>query len=138
MSIQNSVVAVYSTHAGHRHDDQERLLLSLPMALGPIAEHSNFSGKGVTMLNKADVAIEKGNPVAIFERELLSAACFKVQTFDLCTICGARFGIGFHGACNDNERATVGTDELPRRLAGILAKDHRQSRAHKSFIDLDF
>jgi len=90
------------------------------------------------MLSKSDVATEVGNPVAIFDRELLSATFFKVQTFDLCTICGARFGIGYHGACNNSERATVEADELPRRLAQILAKDHRQNRAHKSFIDLDF
>lgn len=76
------------------------------------------------------------NPVAISDKELLSAASFTIQTFELCTICGARFGIGYHGACNNDEPETTETKE-PRRLTEILAKDHRQDRAHKRFIDLD-
>ena len=90
------------------------------------------------MLSKSDVAFEISNPVAIFDRELLNATFFTVQTFDLCTICGARFGIGYRGACSNGERAAFESDELPNKLAEILAKDHRQNRAHKSVIDLDF
>ena len=52
-------------------------------------------------------------------------------------MCGARFGIGYHGACTNDDRPIDETDELPKRLTEILAKDHRQDRAHKRFIDLD-
>ena len=53
-----------------------------------------------------------------------------------CSLCGARFGIGYHGACNNDPQATDETEELPRKLMEILAKDHRQNRAHKCFIEL--
>ena len=76
-------------------------------------------------------------PVAIFERDLLSASSFTLQAFELCTMCGARFGIGYHGACDNDERTIGEMEELPRKLTEILAKDHRQNRAHKHYIDLD-
>jgi hypothetical protein len=78
------------------------------------------------------------SPVAIFDRELLSDKSFTLQTFELCTMCGARFGIGYHGACNTDAETTAETEELPRKLTEILAKDHRQNRAHKHVIELDF
>jgi hypothetical protein len=90
------------------------------------------------MLEKSTFAHEIFNPVAIYDKELPGPASFTLQTFELCTMCGARFGIGYHGPCANSERSTNDTDELPRRLTEILAKDHRQERAHRHFIDLDF
>jgi hypothetical protein len=52
-------------------------------------------------------------------------------------VCGARFGIGYHGACTEGERLADELEDLPKRLTAILAKDHRQERAHKHFIELD-
>jgi hypothetical protein len=89
------------------------------------------------MVEKSDITNEIHNPVAIFDKELLSVTSFTLQTFELCTMCGARFGIGYHGACYNDGLATDEMEELPRRLTEILAKDHRQDRAHKRFIDLD-
>ena len=89
------------------------------------------------MLAKNTVTDEILNPMAISDKELLGAAPFTIRTFEMCTICGARFGIGFHSACNNDERDMLETEELPRRLTEILAKDHRQDRAHRRFIDLD-
>ena len=77
------------------------------------------------------------SPVAIFDRELTSAKSFSIQAFELCTVCGARFGIGYHGACKNDELAIYETDELPKKLTEILFKDHRQNRAHKHVIELD-
>ena len=90
------------------------------------------------MLVKSDITNEIHSPVAIFDKELLGATSFRLQTFELCTVCGARFGIGYHGACMDDARNTDELEDLPRKLTEILAKDHRQNRAHKHFIDLDF
>ena len=89
------------------------------------------------MPEKTDVANEPHIPVAIFDKELLSATSFRLQTFELCTVCGARFGIGYHGACTEGERFPDELEDLPKRLTAILAKDHRQERAHKHFIELD-
>jgi len=75
--------------------------------------------------------------VAIFDKELLGATSFTLQAFELCTMCGARFGIGYHGECNKGAQDLDEMEELPRRLTEILARDHRQNRAHKRFIDLD-
>jgi hypothetical protein len=90
------------------------------------------------MLAKSFIATEVLNPVAISDKQLAAVTSFTLQTFDLCTICGARFGIGYHGACGNNERDTLEMEEWSKRLTEILAKDHRQDRAHKPFIDLDF
>ncbi len=95
------------------------------------------AGKRDTMPEKTDVANELHMPVAIFDKELLSATSFRLQTFELCTVCGARFGIGYHGACTEGERLADELEDLPKRLTAILAKDHRQERAHKHFIELD-
>jgi len=88
------------------------------------------------MPEKREITNDKHNPVAIFDKELLRATAFTLHTFELCTMCGARFGIGYHGACDNEARATDETEELPRKLMEILAKDHRQNRAHKCFIEL--
>jgi hypothetical protein len=77
------------------------------------------------------------NPVAILDKELLNTSFFNIRLFELCTMCGARFGIGYRGACNNEERGAEETEELPKKLTEILAKDHRQNREHKHFIDLD-
>jgi hypothetical protein len=88
------------------------------------------------MPEKREITNDKRNPVAIFDKELLRATAFTLQTFELCTMCGARFGIGYHGACDNEAQDTDETEELPRKLMEILAKDHRQNRAHKCFIEL--
>ena len=90
------------------------------------------------MPSKTYNANEIHNPVAIFDKELLSDTTFNPQAFELCTICGARFGIGYHGACENGLQTTDYIEELPRKLTEILVKDHRQNRAHKRLIDLDF
>jgi hypothetical protein len=90
------------------------------------------------MLAKSTITNEIFNPVAISDKELPGDASFTIQAFELCSICGARFGIGYHGACHNDDRETAGSGELPNKLTEILAKDHRQERAHKRFIDLDF
>jgi hypothetical protein len=95
------------------------------------------AGKRDGMLEKTDAANELHIPVAIFDKELLSATSFRLQTFELCTVCGARFGIGYHGACAEGERFPDELEDLPKKLTAILAKDHRQERAHKHFIELD-
>ncbi len=92
---------------------------------------------GHLMIAKNDVPHEMQSPVAIFDKELLSATSFTLQTYELCTICGARFGIGYHGACHTDPGTTDETDDLPRKLTEILARDHRQQRAHKRLIELD-
>lgn len=90
------------------------------------------------MLAKNEISHELHNPVAIFDKELLGETSFRLQTFELCTVCGARFGIGYHGACLEGERRAGEPEDLPKKLTEILAKDHRQERAHKHFIELDF
>ena len=77
------------------------------------------------------------NPVAILDKEILKTSFFHIRLFELCTMCGARFGIGYHGDFTVDERGGDETEELPRKLTEILAKDHRQNREHKHFIDLD-
>lgn len=91
------------------------------------------------MLSKRTVANEIAvSPVAIFDKDLSKTELFRIQLFELCSICGARFGIDFHGECSDEARAIEEAEELPRQLMEILAKDHRQNREHKHFIELDF
>jgi hypothetical protein len=82
-------------------------------------------------------ADEQINPIAILDKELLNAASFRTEIFELCTVCGARFGIGYFGKSKEEPRIVEEMEELPRRLIEILAKDHRCERAHKGFIELD-
>jgi len=77
------------------------------------------------------------NPIAIYEKELFKNSSFQLETFELCTVCGARFGIGHFGGSGIHARIVEQTDDLPRRLLEILAKDHRQERQHKCVIELD-
>jgi hypothetical protein len=91
------------------------------------------------MESKRAIANEIANfPVAIFDKDLSKTELFKIQLFEFCSICGARFGIGFHGDCGDDSRAIEDVEELPGKFTEILAKDHRQNREHKHFIELDF
>lgn len=75
-------------------------------------------------------------PVAILDKELRKTDSFHIEIFELCSLCGARFGIGFFGRAEDS-RLPGEVEELPRKLTEILAKDHRQSRHHKDLIELD-
>jgi hypothetical protein len=94
---------------------------------------------GPAMLAKRTVANEIANsPVAIFDKDLSKTELFKIQLFEFCSICGARFGIGYHGECGEPVRGVEETEELPRKLTEILAKDHRQNREHKHLIELDY
>jgi hypothetical protein len=77
------------------------------------------------------------NPVAILDKELLKASCFRIEIFELCTLCGARFGIGYFGESREDPLRAEELEELPQKLIGILAKDHRREREHKGFIELD-
>lgn len=76
-------------------------------------------------------------PVAILEKRLCSTEAFRLELHELCSMCGARFGIGHLGAPDDAPQSADEMDELLRRLSEILAKDHRQHRDHKDFIELD-
>ena len=85
----------------------------------------------------ADGASELINPIAILDKELLNAASFRTEISELCTMCGARFRIGYFGESKEELRIVEEMEDLPRRLIEILAKDHRRDRAHKGFIELD-
>ena len=76
-------------------------------------------------------------PVAILDKELCKTTSFCIQIFELCSLCGARFGIGYFGASAEGFSWGEPSEDLPRRLIEILAKDHRQKRAHKGVIELD-
>lgn len=89
------------------------------------------------MLEQSHARNDLHNPVAIRDKDLLSEVSFNLRIFEICTVCGARFGIGYHGPCSGMpSEGEIG--ELPQKLTEILAKDHRQDRAHKRLIDLDF
>jgi len=92
----------------------------------------------VAMLVRDQSLSEQVNVVAIHDKELLKANSFRIEKFELCTLCGARFGIGHFGATREASRPEEEIEELPRKLIEILAKDHRHQRQHKGFIELDF
>ncbi len=77
------------------------------------------------------------SPIAIYDKELLKNRSFQIETFELCTVCGARFGIGHFGESKGDVRVAEEMEELPRKLIEILAKDHRHDRQHKCMIELD-
>ena len=89
------------------------------------------------MLVKDNRGNDLVNPVAIRDKELRSASSFRTEIFELCTVCGARFRIGYFGELKDELRIAEDLEELPRRLIEILVKDHRREREHKGFIELD-
>jgi diguanylate cyclase (GGDEF)-like protein len=78
------------------------------------------------------------SPVAILDKNILKTNSFQIEIFELCTLCGARFGIGYFGALKEDVRPSEEIQDLPRKLIEILAKDHRHSREHKGVIELDF
>lgn len=102
------------------------------------------------MFPKPAVSNALSTPVAILDKGLPDADSFHIEVFELCSHCGARFGIGFFGpaslssrlgpsiSSSDDRRAADAIEDLPRKLTQILAKDHWQNREHKEWIDLDF
>ena len=78
------------------------------------------------------------NVVAIHDKELCKADSFRIEIFELCSLCGARFGIGYFGGSRKDVRPAEEIEDLPRKLIEILAQDHRHQRHHKGFIELDF
>jgi hypothetical protein len=90
------------------------------------------------MLVKHDCANDLVNPVAILDKEILKANSFRIEIFELCTFCGARFGIGYFGTIKEELRPAEEFEELPQKLIEILAADHRRDREHKGLIELDF
>jgi hypothetical protein len=91
----------------------------------------------VFMLVKSETANDPMNPVAIRDKEIFETRSFRIEIFELCTVCGARFGIGYFGASREEWRLAEEIEELPRRLIEILAADHRRQRDHKGLIELD-
>lgn len=89
------------------------------------------------MLAKDCRSNELDNPVAILDNELRIPGPFQTAIFELCTVCGAKFRIGYFGESKKDLRVAEDLEELPRRLIEILAKDHRREREHKGFIELD-
>jgi hypothetical protein len=86
----------------------------------------------------ATPAVAKGfeYPVAIREKDLLTVPSFRLEAHELCTMCGERFGIGYLRISRRETETTLVAAELPGKLTEILAKDHRQDREHKHFIEL--
>jgi hypothetical protein len=78
------------------------------------------------------------NRVAIFDKDLLKINSFRIEIFELCTLCGARFGIGYFGASREHLGPAEEIEELPRKLIKILANDHWHRREHKGIIELDY
>lgn len=86
---------------------------------------------------KSPASSSHANPVAILDRDIRSTQSFQIEIFELCSLCGARFGIGYLGATHHSARASEEMGELPGKLIEILAGDHRHERQHKGFIELD-
>lgn len=74
------------------------------------------------------------SPVAILDKEIAKYPTYTIETFELCDCCGARFGIGYHQACKHS--AGGQTDEVPKKLREMLAKDHNHDRQHKHFTEI--
>jgi len=89
------------------------------------------------MLSRNEPAQELINPVAIRDKEIRKGSSFRIEIFELCTQCGARFGIGYFGAMREELRPAEEIEELSRKLIEILAADHLRERQHKGRIDLD-
>jgi len=86
---------------------------------------------------KSPASNTPANPVAILDRDIRNAQPFQIEVFELCSLCGARFGIGYLGEAHVEARAVDEMGELPGKLIEILAGDHRHERQHKGFIELD-
>jgi hypothetical protein len=85
---------------------------------------------------RVPVANGLNTAVAIRDVQLVRNQSFAVETFELCTLCGAHFGIGYPNGTEEHHDFGEG-DDLSKKLTEILAKDHRQNREHKPFIELD-
>lgn len=75
-------------------------------------------------------------PIAIREKDLLNVPSFRLEAHELCTICGERFGIGYLRTSRNEMEMVWEAAELPRKLTEMLARDHRQDREHRPFIEL--
>jgi hypothetical protein len=76
------------------------------------------------------------SPVAILDKEIAKYPTYTIETFELCDSCGARFGIGYHQACQHHADAASQPDELPKKLREMLAEDHGHDRKHKLFTEI--
>jgi hypothetical protein len=90
------------------------------------------------MLAKHHAANAMVSPVAILDKEILKDGSFRIETFELCSLCGARFGIGYFRGPRVDVGLADEMEELPPKLIEILAKDHRHHRQHKDLIELDY
>ena len=76
------------------------------------------------------------SPVAILDKELAKYPSYRIELFELCDCCGARFGIGFHQECKNSANSIQHVAELPNTLREMLAKDHGHDRKHKEFTEI--
>ena len=81
---------------------------------------------------------DSANPVAILDKEVLNTSSFRIEIFELCSLCGARFAIGYFGGSKHDARLAEEMGTLPRKLIEILARDHWHHREHKGLIELDY
>ena len=78
------------------------------------------------------------SPVAILDKEIAKYPLYTIETFELCDCCGARFGIGYHQACEAHASSSGETNRLPNKLREMLAEDHGHDRKHKHFTEIWF
>jgi hypothetical protein len=76
------------------------------------------------------------SPVAILDKDISKYPTYTIETFELCDCCGARFGIAYHQECKHRSGAAGRTEEVPRKLREMLAKDHNHERQHKHFTEI--
>jgi hypothetical protein len=103
---------------------------------GTEANKGTLVEKEDAMIATPAVARDIEYPVAIREKDLLTVPSFRLEAHELCTMCGERFGIGYLRISKSETEMALVAAELPRKLTEILAKDHRQDREHKHFIEL--
>jgi hypothetical protein len=75
-------------------------------------------------------------PVAILDKEISKYPGYTIEAFELCDCCGARFGIGYHRGAKNHPALSGGSEDLPRKLREMLAKDHGHDRKHKHFTEI--
>jgi hypothetical protein len=82
------------------------------------------------------------NPVAILDKEIRKASSFRIEIFELCSLCGARFGIGHFGVSKDNAGFAGEMDAaLPRKLIrntgqGPLASSRAQGADRARLLEV--
>ena len=99
-------------------------------------EHSGMRRGDITRVDNTS-AQSVVNPVAISDKELSGAESFTIKAYEVCTICGARFGIGYFTIRDIEDKNAVESENWPMQLIELLAKDHRQGRKHKPLMDID-